>query len=1476
MRRLMIMLISLLAAGGLALAAGTVRVGVLSDDVPAWQEVASRAAGQGLTVQVTGYSEAALYQKVYIYATFGLANLDVVEVPVEWLPQVLGRLLDLSPYAAGLESQGAELYSYAGKTIGVVLPWREDVFAAVLARSPNVGPALELLPLVSRSQPTSPTVTTTPLQIQSPLAAVGLKLGTITVPKPETALPGVDGSLQFLSQAMKQVMPQGLAVPLASAPEPVREAITQVAELFGIPLSPDGTSVQLVVKTVGGAVPLGAGAQEEARSPSGLSLVKVPLSQLGAFLSSMAGRAIVRPPYIPIPLVVSEGADLVGAAAFHARGFTGAGVKIGIIDLGFAGLSQLQASGDLPTSVITRDFTGTGIETGYHHGTAVAKIVHDIAPDAELILIKIGNEVDLDNAVSYCISQGVDIINHSLGWYNTNFYDGSGTIGDMVRRATSAGILWVQAAGNSALKHWEGMFTDTNSDGWLDTDISFTAQAGKNILLYLTWDGWPQTSDDYDLYLYGPDGSVVASSTKTQGGSQEPTERIYTTAPATGTYHVKIQLSSGSPKRLELFSIYQDLTPHIAASSIPAPGNAAEALTVAAIDWHNYATGPAEDFSSRGPTNDGRHKPDLSAPDNVTTGVQYYSPFPGTSAAAPHAAGVAALLLSEDPSLTLSELRARLLSQCTAMGDPDTYGAGRLEASPQGPAPQPDLAIQSITYSPTSPTVGSTLNFRITVVNQGSEAAGAFRVRIAGIGPAAEASLSSLAAGASYTVDLSLPLSTSPETFTATADPYGQVAESNENNNTRQITVTGQAALVAEAGGPYSGQVGQLITFDGRGSQGSIASYYWEFGDGATASGAVVQHAYSAPGTYTVRLTVRDSVGHSASDTAQVTVTAAPKPDLVIQNLTYTPANPTVGTTLTFQITVRNQGAAPAGQFYVRLEGPAGHRNAYFSGLVAGQSRTVTLSLALTGSPQTFTATADYLNQVVESDETNNTRQVTVTAATPALTLTLALDRSSYRVGDPVRITVGLSRAAYVYLVELDSSGKATLIFPNHWEPDPRLPGGTTVLPRGTAYSILASQPTGSETLYGFASESPIPYFPTGFPSTGFPVLSTNGSAFIATVRSWLSGHVPSGSWAEAHANFTVEPQANQPPVADFSYSPAHPTTGQWIDFDASASHDPDGHIVDYRWSFGDGTTASGAHVTKRYTSPGTYTVRLTVRDDHGATGIATKTITVGAPANQPPVADFSYSPTHPDPGQVVSFDASASHDPDGSIVEYRWSFGDGATASGATVTHSYASAGSYTVELTVRDNSGATDTKTATIQVGTSSSLPGMPVIDKPGIYVWGTDKWHITVAGSSSWSSPRKFQVVLESRGIFTHLERTPAGSPPASGSRIVWTGTVGSGWVDLAFDLTGDTLMKLWLYLDTDGDGDPKPKAKDAKKIVFLRTCKTNPPGNPFAIYAPRGATALLPGMNFYISVVYSDGRVSPVHWTIEYREKQAGCK
>jgi len=105
------------------------------------------------------------------------------------------------------------------------------------------------------------------------------------------------------------------------------------------------------------------------------------------------------------------------------------------------------------------------------------------------------------------------------------------------------------------------------------------------------------------------------------------------------------------------------------------------------------------------------------------------------------------------------------------------------------------------------------------------------------------------------------------------------------------------------------------------------------------------------------------------------------------------------------------------------------------------------------------------------------------------------------------------------------------------------------------------------------------------------------------------------------------------------------------------------------------------------------------------------------APGNRPPVASFTCSPERPTVGQAVTFDASSSYDPDGTIVSYEWDFGDGATASGVVVTHVYSAAGSYTVTLTVTDDAGAANSTSVLITV-----LPPPPPTPAASI---STDKY-------------------------------------------------------------------------------------------------------------------------------------------------------
>ena len=131
-------------------------------------------------------------------------------------------------------------------------------------------------------------------------------------------------------------------------------------------------------------------------------------------------------------------------------------------------------------------------------------------------------------------------------------------------------------------------------------------------------------------------------------------------------------------------------------------------------------------------------------------------------------------------------------------------------------------------------------------------------------------------------------------------------------------------------------------------------------------------------------------------------------------------------------------------------------------------------------------------------------------------------------------------------------------------------------------------------------------------------------------------------------------------PRADFTATPPFDYPPLNVTFDASSSTSPNGPIVDYAWDFGDGTTAGGVTVTHTYTEKGVYTVTLEARDSAGQTAERTKTVEA---LNRAPVARFTASVYTTGVRQPVWFNASASTDSDGEIVQYIWSFGDGETA---------------------------------------------------------------------------------------------------------------------------------------------------------------------------------------------------------------------
>lgn len=196
-----------------------------------------------------------------------------------------------------------------------------------------------------------------------------------------------------------------------------------------------------------------------------------------------------------------------------------------------------------------------------------------------------------------------------------------------------------------------------------------------------------------------------------------------------------------------------------------------------------------------------------------------------------------------------------------------------------------------------------------------------------------------------------------------------------------------------------------------------------------------------------------------------------------------------------------------------------------------------------------------------------------------------------------------------------------------------------------------------------------------------------------------ITGYSNYGSLGQYSIAATViPPTGGFNPVAIADASPASGEAPLAVQFSGARSYDSDGNIITYDWDFGDGTTGTGSPVSHTYSAAGAYTASLVVTDNTGLQGATTVDVNVLA-ANVLPVAAISADPVSGYAPLTVSFDGSGSTDSDGTIASYAWSFGDGATATGAAVQHTFTSIGSFIVKLTVTDNRGGTGTTTTTIQ---------------------------------------------------------------------------------------------------------------------------------------------------------------------------------
>lgn len=390
-----------------------------------------------------------------------------------------------------------------------------------------------------------------------------------------------------------------------------------------------------------------------------------------------------------------------GGHLLHAYDIRGEGVTIAVIDAGFEGLAEALNDRIIDRKAIreTFDYTEEGLEDETDHGYLVARIAHEMAPDASLLLMKVADEVDLENAVRDAIRYGARIISHSLGWFDSNFGDGRGVIDDIARMAEKAGVLWVNAAGNHALSHWMGTNQVVGNHRWVEFEpgletLEIWMSFPGNIDLVLVWDDWPLSYQDYDFYLTDWQEEIIASSEERQMGRAGPRESISHFVERPGVYKVKVKAHRATkPMRLKIYSMEQELTPSVAEGSVMAPADCRCTLAVGAIGFRQWEEGISEPFSAQGPTGDGRIKPDLMGPDGARG-------FYGTSAAAPHVAGAAALLLSRNPQWGVIDLREALLDQTAdiyAPGKDIMSGSGKLSLQLSSPTTSRSLSSETAT-----------------------------------------------------------------------------------------------------------------------------------------------------------------------------------------------------------------------------------------------------------------------------------------------------------------------------------------------------------------------------------------------------------------------------------------------------------------------------------------------------------------------------------------------------------------------------------------------------------------------------------------------------------------------------------------------------------------------------------------------------------------------------------------------------------
>ncbi|MBN2426062.1 MAG: S8 family serine peptidase [Calditrichaceae bacterium] len=424
-----------------------------------------------------------------------------------------------------------------------------------------------------------------------------------------------------------------------------------------------------------------------------------------------------------IPVTITEVGDYTTSGdgilnASNTRStysINGMGFKVGIISDGVDHRQDAINSDDLPAGfqVINNRISGD-------EGTAIAEIVHDIAPGASLAFSDhYYGEIGIANSITALRNANCNIIIDDV-WYPLEPMFEDGTIADAIDQATANGVKYISSAGNYAEKTWTGQSVDNNSNSWMEfsgsTEVnSISVGPGETFQVVMQWaNKWGDSNDDYDLYLY--DGSSTASnvlkrSTRRQNGDDTPYEYFSWTNDngSSVTVYLRVKFYSvSSPRVVKLmghangpytgaFNYITDggIKPHAAASSCISVGalNASSPQTIASYSSHGPSRIYSYDTNGNPVSYIERATPTICGIDGVqtyvgTSGIWSGGDplFYGTSASAPHIAGIAALLLDQNGNLSWQETKGCFTQNATkvpGMGGQNftnAYGYGRIDA----------------------------------------------------------------------------------------------------------------------------------------------------------------------------------------------------------------------------------------------------------------------------------------------------------------------------------------------------------------------------------------------------------------------------------------------------------------------------------------------------------------------------------------------------------------------------------------------------------------------------------------------------------------------------------------------------------------------------------------------------------------------------------------------------------------------------